>query len=114
MKYINNLNELEKELLFVENFDNFKKSNWYPRFYVYSVGKESLPDLKNIKFTSLRNIKNHITNKVGYLASKIYLLNPHKEDDDFDVVLVSSRNESGKKWQNVFELTGTVKKIGLK
>ena len=112
MQYIQSLNELDKELLHVADFEQFKNSNRYPRFYAYSIGNNvSQPDLKNIKFTSLKNIKSHITNKVGHIQTRVYLLNPHIENDDFDVVLVTTRNESDKKWQDVFELTGTVKLV---
>lgn len=112
MKYIQSLNELDKELLNVADFEQFKNSNRYPRFYAYSIGNNvSQPDLKNIKFTTLKNIKSHITNKIGYTQSRVYLLNPHIENDDFDVVLVSTRNKADEKWQDVFELTGTVKLV---
>lgn len=114
MKYINNLNELDKELLNVDNFDQFQRSNWYPRFYVYAIENETLPDFKNVKFSSLLSLKSHITNKMGYLEARIYLLNPHKEDDDFDLVLVSSRDKNNKKWYNYFKLVDTVKNDDLK
>lgn len=114
MKYIQSLNELDKELLNVADFEQFKKSNRYPRFYAsHSIGNNNAlpPDLKNIKFTTLKNIKSHITNKMGHIQSRVYLLNPHIGNDDFDVVLVSTRNEFDKKWQDTFELTGTVKLV---
>ena len=113
MKYIQSLNELDKELLNVADFEQFKKSNRYPRFYAYSIGNNNVlpPDFGDAKLTTLKNIKSHITNKMGHIQSRIYLLNPHKENDDFDVVLVSIRNEFDKKWQDVFELTGTVKLV---
>ena len=112
LKYIQTLNELDKELLNVADFEQFKKSNRFPRFYAYCIGDNvTLPDLKNIKLTTLKNIKSHITNKMGHIQTRVYLLNPHIEDDDFDVVLVSTRNEFDKKWQDVFEMTGTVKLV---
>lgn len=114
MKYINNLNELDKELLNVDNFDQFQKSKWYPKFYVYAIENETLPDFKNVKFSSLVSLKIHITNKVGYLEARIYLLNPHKEDNDFDLVLVSSRDKNNKKWVDGFKLVNIVKNDDLK
>lgn len=113
MAYINELNDLDKELLIVDNYSEYTKSKGYPRFYVYCVGNETTPDFKNVIFKTLKGVKRYITNKVGHMGAKIYLLNPRKTNDDFDVVLVSSRKEFGK-WNDDFILEDIIKPEALK